>query len=115
MGRQRQKRLMPFALSEEGWADALQLPARVVREAVKSGAVRAYVAPNCQGRIRILATDIVQWVQGYWQPADIRKQLKKVTKRSSPTSKPRVSIVAKSPSASLSYSGKHAATMAPRQ
>jgi excisionase family DNA binding protein len=77
----RTRALFPIALSIESAAKSLQIPTRVVREAVASGAVRAFVAPSGK-RVRILVADLTRWIIAYWQPKQIKRQLEKVANES---------------------------------
>ena len=60
----RARPIFPVALSIQSASDALDIPRRVVAEAVTLGDLAAYSGPG--KRIRILVPDLVAWVKSSW-------------------------------------------------
>lgn len=67
----RTRPLFPVALSIQGASDALDIPRRVVADAVAGGALEAYAGPG--KRIRIPVVCLVDWVRR-WPRASKRSR-----------------------------------------
>jgi len=70
----RARAIFPVALSIESAAKALQIPARVVREAVYTYAVLPARKAPSGGRVRILVRDLEAWVRT-WPRQTIKRQI----------------------------------------
>ena len=70
--------IFPIALSIESTAQALGVPATVLRKAVyDTKELPAYGAPS-GGRVRLIVRDVEQWIRETWPRRTIRRQIRKV-------------------------------------
>jgi excisionase family DNA binding protein len=60
---QRKTRLFPIALSVNGAAEAMSLPRRKLRDAIRDGHLIAYQNGT---HVRVLVEDLVAWVKTTW-------------------------------------------------
>ena len=80
MGRPRLKRLFPIALSLSAAAEAIQVPRRVLAEAIYiDGTLPAFVGPTNSIR-RVIASDLEDWIRETWPRATIKRQIKRMEK-----------------------------------
>ena len=63
----RARSLFPVALSIQAASDALDIPRRVVAEAVALGELPAYAGSG--RRVRILVADLTDWIRRTWPRA----------------------------------------------
>ena len=71
----RSRAIFPCALSATQAATALKLPLRIIHEAVYATAeLPAYKQPN-GSRVRILVSDLEQWVRLTWPRATIKRTI----------------------------------------